>query len=112
MLDSEQIAADLGNVIFRLEWFNGQGKSQHGTGFFVTAEGLALTAYHNLPDVVLNDPEERLIAHYKEREIRLKWVLPDSANREWQKEHELAVLQADPPMEGLSVHPCRAFDMS
>jgi hypothetical protein len=111
MLDADQIAGQLGNVTFRLEWFDKNGKGVHGTGFFVTKEGLALTTFHNLTEAVLSDPRERLFAHYKDQEVRFEWVLRDEADRGWQKQYDLAVLQADPPVPDLPVQPCLAFDV-
>jgi len=59
-------------------WVEGAGKStDHGTGFFISTDGLALTAYHNVKDAL--DREGRLIKGlYHGQEVTFDCEVPSS----------------------------------
>lgn len=99
----------LKKIVFRLEWDDlygrGDGK-RYGTGFFITPEGVALTAFHNLPDEVLRNPELAIRGNFGGEEVEFFWVLPAEEDRKWQQAHDLAVIEIRPPRVDIPILPC------
>ncbi len=99
----EQLARRIGPILFRLEWqeaaSDGRTVRCFGTGFFIREDGLALTAFHNLPREVRGDEETPgdpglpLRARFGDREIELFWHLTGGADRAWQDKIDVAVLR-------------------
>jgi hypothetical protein len=92
LIDLEAIGARISKVVFCLGWHE-DGKDCYGTGFFLNEQGLALTAYHNLPKRLLKSPDERMQAKVGAETIDLAWKLRASEDRAWQKAFDVAVLQ-------------------
>ena len=117
-LPTEALQEALKNIVFCLEWQEirdgPRGKpelgSYYGTGFFITAGGLALTAFHNLPERVLAEPDTPMKGIYHGQEIHFAWVLPEPENLDWQTHRDLAVLQAVRPPAGLQPIECVCLD--
>ena len=104
--DPQTLEDKLKDVVFCLEWRNFSGHACYGTGFFVTAGGLALTAFHNLSEDVLAEPDTRIGADHRGSKINLVWALPEAADREWQEKYDVAVLQAEAAPENLRLAQC------
>jgi len=96
-----QIEGQLEKVVIHLIWHDTAGKLKHGTAFFVTAEGVALTAFHNIEDTLVENPAGPLMGRWQGRDLRFRWKLPEANHADWQREHEIAVLQAEAPPIGL-----------
>src|SRR5438477_13207555 len=93
-MDIERIRKMLAPIIFRLKWQSGRYPC-YGTGFFISSDGLALTAFHNLPESVLQHPDTPIEAEFQGKRIVLRWKLPDET---WQRGLEIAVLEGHPEM--------------
>jgi hypothetical protein len=104
--EREAIEVRLREVVFSLTWYDEKGKEAHGTGFFISADGLAVTAYHNLSPEVRNCPEGTQGGKFKGNDIAFHWALPGEADRSWQEKHEIAILQAQTVPEGLKLVNC------
>ena len=98
VLDLNDILIGLKPLIFRLDIPDGE--SCYGTGFFITKE-LALTAFHNLYDSALENPETKLSATFRGKTIEFLQALCGEEERKWQKEYDIAVLRAVTPLDGL-----------
>jgi hypothetical protein len=96
MLDPGALKANLRRIVFRLEWEE-DGVPCQGTGFFIHRNGQALTAFHNLPRAVRDDPGRPLYGTYEGVPVPLpfRWALTTNADCRWQRELEVAVLQLD-----------------
>jgi hypothetical protein len=69
---------------------NDHGAYEWGTAFFISPEGHALTAFHNLPRLVLNAGEGRVAGFYRGQWIWLECLMSDSLQEE---EGDVAVLK-------------------
>jgi hypothetical protein len=86
----------LAKLVFRIRASDGR-KTWFGTGFFISSDGLALTAFHNLPPNVLASPEDTPVDAWLDdgTPLRLQWILPDNLeDRNALKEYDVAVLRA------------------
>jgi len=88
----------LRNIVFRLDLGSekdesGRAGHYYGTGFFIHANGFALTAYHNLPKYAREDPTRPILARFQGRGINLYWLLSEPENETWQHRHDIALLQ-------------------
>jgi hypothetical protein len=86
----------LAKLVFRIRASDGR-KTWFGTGFFISSDGLALTAFHNLPPNVLASPEDTPVEARMDDEtsLRLLWIRPDNQeDRNALREYDLAVLRA------------------
>jgi hypothetical protein len=100
--EAQKIRARLAAIVFSLTWHDRDGVRSHGTGFFISAEGTALTAFHNLSPEVLDDPNEVQAGRFGDTDVAFRWVLRGDGDREWQKNHDIAILQTDSVPEGLT----------
>jgi Trypsin-like peptidase domain len=86
---TSDLIARLGKLVFRIELEDG-----FGTGFFITRD-LALTAFHNVPKEVRNNPKMTLFAHWNGRRIAFRLALFGQRDQDWQCLHDVAVLRAE-----------------
>jgi hypothetical protein len=97
MVDLNALTDRLEKIVFRLDlglqWNQGSLVRHYGTGFFLDRSGVALTAYHNLPDAVKADPTIPIQADFRGQTINLYWKLTQAAEEEWQKKLDVAILQ-------------------
>lgn len=94
MDDDQELKSRLEKVVFRLSWHSQNGKSwKHGTGFFISPDGIALTAFHNIPDWHLIDGKTPLAAEYQDAEVELELLLRENDALKWQREIDVAVLK-------------------
>jgi hypothetical protein len=100
MLTIRDAFNSLRRITFRLRIEkNDEGAYEWGTGFFVSPEGHALTAFHNLPRDVLEAGEGRIAGFYAGREISLECLVSNSLREE---EGDVAVLKwSDGPAHGV-----------
>ncbi len=105
--EAVDIESRLAEVVFSLTWHDEKGNVCNGTGFFISAEGLALTAFHNLSPELKQDPSGCQAALFRGAEIAIHWVAGGEKDRAWQEKHDVAILQADPIPAGL--RPVRCF---
>lgn len=73
MLNTEEAHKMLRRVIFkvRIEQRKSDKKWLWGSGFFVSRDDYALTAYHNLPAAVRRDRAGEIDIFYQEKEMKL-----------------------------------------
>jgi hypothetical protein len=90
----DNIETRLRGIVFRLEWTEEDVPFQ-GTGFFISSTGLALTAFHNIPQEVREDPRRLLRGWYQNVLLPFRWALTSESDLQWQRELEIAVLQVD-----------------
>ena len=95
-MDFDALKKQLAPLVFRLEW-GWLGTRCHGTGFFVSPEGLALTTYHNLAGA-LENAEEPITVEWQGKPVPMYWKLPAAEDAEWQRRLDVAVLEARPPI--------------
>jgi hypothetical protein len=69
---------------------NSEGAYEWGTGFFITPEGHALTAFHNLPKSVVDAGEGRVTGFYRGETISLECLVSNSLQ---EREGDVAVLK-------------------
>jgi Trypsin-like peptidase domain len=108
--EREEIEARLREVVFSLNWCDEEGRQAFGTGFFISADGVAVTAYHNLSPELKSCPEATQIGKFKGNEVEFRWLLQEKMDRVWQEKHDVAILQAQPAPEDLK--PLRCFFLS
>lgn len=93
----------LKNLAIHLTWIDARNIRKHGTAFFVTSDGLALTAFHNIDDTLGANPSAQIEGCWQGEHLRLRWMLPEEQHRRWQQENDIAVLQAEDRPEGIAV---------
>jgi Trypsin-like peptidase domain/Domain of unknown function (DUF4384) len=101
-MDIDSLKNQLAPIVFRLEW-QWLNTRRHGTGFFISREGLALTAYHNLAEALdlveaPENAEEPITVKWQGKAVPMYWKLPAAGDAEWQRRLDVAVLEARPPI--------------
>ena len=96
-----EVEEHLKKVVIHLTWYDVNSRLQHGTAFFVTGDGVALTAFHNIEQTLAVNPSGRVDGTWQGQALRFKWRLPEDKDREWQQLHDIAVLQAEPQPVGV-----------
>ena len=96
-MDFDALKARLAPLVFRLKW-GGLRNQEYGTGFFISAEGLALTAYHNLAKALENGGES-ITAEWQGKPVELFRRCPSPEDEGWQRRLDVAVLEARPPLD-------------
>ncbi len=97
-----EIEERLKRLAIHLTWSDARSRTKHGTAFFVTGDGIALTAFHNIEETLAVEPSAWLAGRWQGQDLRLRWKLPQEDHRKWQQDHDIAVLQADPTPEGIA----------
>ncbi len=97
-----EIEERLRKLAIHLTWTGLNNKARHGTAFFVTSGGLALTAFHNIEETLAVDPCANIQGVWQGKTLGLRWKLPDQEHRQWQQEHDIAVLEAEQRPEGIA----------
>ncbi len=105
--EAADIESRLAEVVFSLIWHDEKGNLCNGTGFFIGADGIALTAFHNLSPELKRDPSDCQPGLFRGTEIAFHWVAQGEKGRAWQEKHDIAILRADPTPLGLK--PVRCF---
>jgi hypothetical protein len=96
-----EIEERLKRLVIHLTWTGVGGKLKHGTAFFVTRSGVALTAFHNIEESLTEDSSAWIGGRWQGKDLRLHWKLPQPEHRSWQREHDIAVLEAEEAAEGI-----------
>jgi hypothetical protein len=96
-----EIEEQLRKVAIHLTWYDLNSRLQHGTAFFVTGEGVALTAFHNIEQTIAVNPSGRLDGTWQGQSLQFRWKLPEENQRHWQQKYDIAVLQADTEPVGI-----------
>lgn len=104
--EAEGLETRLADIVFSLNWFDEKGKLCHGTGFFISADGKALTAFHNLSPDLMSGPDQVQTGLFQGAEVAFRWVAEGETDRAWQKKRDIAILRADPAPTGLSPLKC------
>ncbi len=104
--EAEGIESRLADIVFSLEWCDEKGKLCHGTGFFISADGTALTAFHNLSPDVRSGPDPIQTGKFQGAEVVFRWVVAGEQDRAWQEKRDIAILRADTPPPGLRPVKC------
>lgn len=98
-----EVEEQLKKVVIHLTWNDGfSNKLKHGTAFFVGANGVALTAFHNIEETLAVNPSGWLAGQWQGKNLRFRWKLPGEEHAGWQREHDIAVLQSEEPPLGLA----------
>lgn len=100
-----EVEERLKQVVIHLTWYDISNRLQHGTAFFVTEDGVALTAFHNIEQTLATNPSGRVNGTWQGQDLQFKWKLPEEKDRQWQKTHDIAVLQSEPEPEGIVTLP-------
>lgn len=96
------VEEQLKKVVIHLTWNDGfSNKLKHGTAFFVTGQGVALTAFHNINETLAVNSSGWLKGQWQGKDLRFRWKLPGEKHAEWQREHDIAVLEVEQPPLGL-----------
>ncbi len=96
-----EIEERLKGLAIHLTWTDARNKVKHGSAFFVTSDGLALTAFHNIEDTLAIDPSAQLQGRWQGQDVRLRWKLSEPEHRQWQQECDIAVLEAEERPKGI-----------
>ena len=97
VMDFDDLKQKLAPLVFRLQWQR-LTSTLHGTGFFISPNGLALTAYHNVA-AALENGEEFITAEWQGKSIPMYWKLSGPQDAKWQQRLDVAVLEARPPLQ-------------
>lgn len=90
MLTPPEAAERLRRASFKVRIEEENGVWWWGTAFFISADGVALTAYHNLPKAVRDAGRGQVTGEFMEKPLRLEYLVDRSVPEE---EGDIALLQ-------------------